>query len=347
MSSQELMTADRSTEIAEADFFKPVGSFDPQRFEMVMRWAGVMAKASIIPEHLKGKNPDETLGNCFLVANQAATWGADPVSVAQCTSLVYGKLCYEGKLVDSVLQERYGIKLFSRYEGEREKLTIYLSPIEWNDDGSNSSIEIMKGTFESWHTKDNKGEVKPAWRDDPEGMLYNRGVRQWCRRYKPGIITGVYGTDEFDEDEARYRSERAKTVNQNNPFVDDKSKTAIQDHSKTQNQAAPADRAAGTSGARPSASEKVAGASSRTEAPALPRSAYDELNKGLTRTNNEESLKKIWDKFFGATYDPAPNEIDKALAFTIYGLHRKRFTDGLELQDATIAAVDRIEEAYS
>jgi hypothetical protein len=335
------MVADQNTAVAEADFFKPVGSFDPQRFEMVMRWAGVMAKASIIPEHLKGKTPDETLGNCFLVANQAATWGADPVSVAQCTSLVHGKLCYEGKLVDSVLQERYGVKLFSRYEGQGDTRTIYLSPSEWKDDGTTESIEIMKGTFGSWHTREKGGDVKAAWRDDPDGMLYNRGVRQWCRRYKPGVITGVYGTDEFDEEDARYRSERAKPITQSNPFADDKSKSAIE------NQTAPADRASGTSGASHTAPGKAAGASSRPEAPAVARSAYEELNKGLTHAQSADSLKKVWDKFFGAKYDPAPNETDKALAFMIYGLHQKRFKEGLDVKDASAASNDRIEEAYA
>ncbi len=347
MSSQELLTTERSTEIAEADFFRPIGPFDPKRFEMVSNWASAMAKASIIPAHLKGDTPEQTFGNCFLVANQAATWLADPVSVAQCTSLVHGKLCYEGKLIDSILQERYGIKLFARYEGDGEGLKIFLSPAEWNDDNTTDSKEIMEGDFERWHTKDKNGAPMPAWKNDPKGMLFNRGVRQWCRRWKPGVITGVYGEDEFDEDNARYRSERAKPVNQSNPFVDGKSKTAIQDQSKTQNQAAPADRAAGTSDAKPSASEKAAGTQSRPEAPAANRNLYEDLNKGLTHASNADSVKKVWNKFLKDNEGSNVNETDKALAFAIYGLHAKRFSAGLDLNDASTTAAERIEEAYA
>lgn len=345
MSSQELMTADRSTEIAEADYIKPSGAFDQKRFEMVSNWAGAMAKASIIPAHLKGADKEETFGNCFLVANQAYTWGADPVMVAQCTSLVHGKLCYEGKLIDSVLKDR-GVYLYARYEGQGKTRTIFLSPEQW-DGTVTSSDEVMTGNWEDWHTKEKSGDPKQNWVQDPDGMLYNRGVRQWCRRYKPGIITGVYGTDEFNDDEARYRSERAKPVNQSNPFVDGKSKTAIQDQSKTQNQAAPADRAAGTSDAQPSASEKAAGTQSRPEAPAAPRSLYEDLNKGLTRASTEDSVKKVWNKFLQDNEGSKVNETDKALAFAIYGLHAKRFSAGLDLNDASTTAAERIEEAYA
>lgn len=229
----EITTVDPTT--GEIEVFTPTGSFDPVRFEAVTNWAVMMAKASIIPQHLKGQTPEETLGNCFLVANQAATWGADPVSVAQCTSLVHGKLCYEGKLVDSILQERYGIKLYARYEGERgtDGHTIYLSPTQWNGTDTESS-EIMEGTFKDWCTKEkDKTKVNQAWVKDPAGMLYNRGVRQWCRRYKPGIITGVYGADEFDEQVANYRAEQAKNVTPaDNPFRDDKSPTVVEGEKK-------------------------------------------------------------------------------------------------------------------
>jgi hypothetical protein len=55
----------------------------------------------------------------YLVANQAELWKADPMAVAQCTSIVHGKLMYEGKLVHGIISARLGIDLlyeFGRYD---------------------------------------------------------------------------------------------------------------------------------------------------------------------------------------------------------------------------------------
>ncbi len=97
----------------------PVPVLDTSRFEHMQRIATVMARSSLIPESLctfgtKDNKQDlpyeQVLSNCFLVVNQAVRWGLDPFAVAQCVSVVHGKLCYEGKLVSAVLGAVPGIR---------------------------------------------------------------------------------------------------------------------------------------------------------------------------------------------------------------------------------------------
>src|SRR5436309_14194879 len=55
---------------------------DTARFEHCYRIAGAMARASLIPKHLKGDTYEPTQANCFLVVNQALRWNLEPFSVA-------------------------------------------------------------------------------------------------------------------------------------------------------------------------------------------------------------------------------------------------------------------------
>src|SRR5690348_10152085 len=83
----------------------------PRSIADALELASVMSKASLIPQHLQGKP-----GDCLLVIMQAQRWSMDAVSVAQCTSVVHGKLCYEGKLVAAALYATGAIDGRLRYE---------------------------------------------------------------------------------------------------------------------------------------------------------------------------------------------------------------------------------------
>jgi len=78
--------------------------------------AEVMSKASLVPDHLRNKP-----GDCLLVVMQAQRWGMDPVSVAQCTSVVRGKLCYEGNLAAARIAEHQRREQ-ERLDAERERI---------------------------------------------------------------------------------------------------------------------------------------------------------------------------------------------------------------------------------
>ena len=83
----------------------------PTNIEQALRLADIMSQANLMPEHLRGK-----AGDCLLVVMQAQRWGMDAVSVAQCTSVVRGKLCYEGKLVAAVMYAMGAVDGRLRYE---------------------------------------------------------------------------------------------------------------------------------------------------------------------------------------------------------------------------------------
>lgn len=158
----------------------------PRSITDALELASVMSKASLIPDHLRGKP-----GDCLLVIMQAQRWGMDAVSVAQCTSVVYGKLCYEGKLVAAALYATGAIDGRLRYEfsGTDAGRTVTVtgrphgSPID----------QTVTGTVLDWQTSNDN------WKKQPDDMLVYRGTRQWARRYAPEALLGVYTPDEIED----------------------------------------------------------------------------------------------------------------------------------------------------
>lgn len=170
----------------------------PRSIAEALQLADVLAQASLIPEHLQ-KKP----GDCLLVVMQAQRWGMDALSVAQCTSIVRGKLCYEGKLVAAVLYSMGAIQGRLRYEfagsGEQRSVTVTGKPRGLAEDQS------VTGTVADWKTNND------AWKRSSDDMLVYRGTRQWARRYAPEALLGVYTPDEFDE------TAQATAVQQDSP----------------------------------------------------------------------------------------------------------------------------------
>lgn len=168
----------------------------PRNIGEAMDLADIMAKANLIPEHLRGKP-----GDCLLVVMQAQRWGMDAVSVAQCTSVVHGKLCYEGKLVAAALYAMGAIDGRLHYEihgsGQNASITVTATP------RGGKGPQSVTGSVKDWRTygKDKQGNrVDNAWDKMPEDMLVYRGTRQWARRYAPEALLGVYTPDEIESD---------------------------------------------------------------------------------------------------------------------------------------------------
>jgi len=158
----------------------------PRSITDALELASVMSKASLIPDHLRGKP-----GDCLLVIMQAQRWGMDAVSVAQCTSVVHGKLCYEGKLVAAALYATGAIDGRLRYEfsGGGVGRTVVVSGRPHG-----STVEqTVTGTVLDWQTSNDN------WKKQPDDMLVYRGTRQWARRYAPEALLGVYTPDEIED----------------------------------------------------------------------------------------------------------------------------------------------------
>jgi len=165
-------------------------------FAGTMQLGTLISKMDCCPEHLKGKPED-----CFRVVCMAARWGMDPFMVAECTSVVYGRLCLEGKLVAAVLRAMGAITGRLEYElkgrGQDAEITVTGTPT-----GSAKACSIH-GSVKNWRTqgKDRKtGQpIKNAWDTMPETMLHYKGTRQWARLFTPEAVLGVSTPDEVME----------------------------------------------------------------------------------------------------------------------------------------------------
>jgi len=166
----------------------------PTSIHEAIQLSEIMAKANLVPDHLRGKP-----GDCLLIVMQAQRWGMDAVSVAQCTSVVHGKLCYEGKLVAAALYAMGAVEGRLEYDiqgsGQGASITVTATP------RGGRGPQSVRGTVKDWRTytknKDGK-QVENAWDKIPEDMLVYRGTRQWARRYAPEALLGVYTPDEIE-----------------------------------------------------------------------------------------------------------------------------------------------------
>lgn len=193
----------------------PIAVLDTGRFEHMQRIAGVMAHSNLVPHSLcmikEGTEmvplPLETVvANCFLVVNQAVRWNMDPFAVAQCVSVVHGKLCYEGKLIAAVLEAKLGIRLKYKWDGKAGEQ----SGIEVSGTFPDGSIESVRGTVTEWKTT---GAGSPwGQAKNYQRMLAYRGAREWCRLFAPGLMLGVLSDDEIEVLADEGRGARARDV---------------------------------------------------------------------------------------------------------------------------------------
>lgn len=200
----------------------PVPVLDTARFEHMQRIANVMAHSNLVPDALcktkHGDNlvalaPEEIVSNCFLVVNQAVRWGMDPFAVAQCVSVVHGKLCYEGKLIAAVIEAKLGVDLeyeFSGGTGDNMKVVVSGAIDGKPVVDSKGRPKTVEGTVGEWKTT-HAGSPWAARGGLPR-MLRYRGAREWSRAYAPGLMLGIYSEDEMEllTDESRAR--RARVV---------------------------------------------------------------------------------------------------------------------------------------
>ena len=138
----------------------------PTTMREAMDLATLMAGARMVPAHLQ-KSPSD----CLMVVMQARRWNMDPFAVAQATSVIHGRLCYEGKLVAAVINTSTLVqgRLSYRYEGEGEDRTIHVSGTPAGED---APLEV------SVRLKDARTDNK-VWKTQPDQQLAYHGSRVW------------------------------------------------------------------------------------------------------------------------------------------------------------------------
>jgi len=196
--------------------------FDTARFEHMQRVATMMARGSLMPDSLRCKmkdgaviehyTPEVVLANCFMIVNQALGWKMDPFAVAQCVSVVHGKLCYEGKLVAAVIEANLGVRL--RYDfvndGPDRKFDDQKLGVVVRGTIAGENFErTIRGTVAQWHRGGKSPWASPA---DWERQLRYRGAREWARAHAPAVMLGVVADDEAEDFRAERRMAAAKPI---------------------------------------------------------------------------------------------------------------------------------------
>lgn len=170
-----------STELAT----RTESSLAPTTMDGAINFAEMAAKCDLLPDHLKSKP-----ANCLRVVMQSSKWGMDFFGVADCTSLIHGKLMYEGKLVSAVINARGNLKSRLNYkftgEGVNRKLTV-IGTLKGEDEPRD--IEL---TFKQAKEINKNGQVDK----NPDQQMCYIGARIWARRHMPELMLGVYTPDE-------------------------------------------------------------------------------------------------------------------------------------------------------
>jgi hypothetical protein len=159
-------------------------------FDQLQRVAKMMAKANLVPAHLRG---DEKIADCFLVAAQAFRWRMDPFSVAQHTFVTQGKLGYEGKLIAGLINASGRLEtnlkpIYSGKVGSPERAVQIIGRIR-----GEAEDRTIEGTVAGWKTTNEK------WQSMPDQMLFYRGAREWARRHMPEVMLGISAEEEVVE----------------------------------------------------------------------------------------------------------------------------------------------------
>lgn len=162
----------------------PVSPLVPQTIDQAMRLAEMMARGKMLPDHLR--NPADAL----LVIEQAMRWGMSPFAVAQCTSVIQGRLMFEGKLVAAAVQScgLLSARLTYDFEGQGAGRAITVTgTIRGEDKARTIHVTLAEAKTSN-----------QMWTRQPDQQLVYFATRAWARRHAPEVMLGVYSPEEFD-----------------------------------------------------------------------------------------------------------------------------------------------------
>jgi hypothetical protein len=159
----------------------------PTDMTAAIRLAEMMSTSRLVPAHLQ-KSP----GDCLMVVELAMRFRMSPFAVAQCTSVIQGKMMLEGKLVAAAVNTAPGV-----LEG---RLAYDFSGV--NDTRAVTVRGTMLGETEPREMTVTLREAKTSnalWTKQPDQQLVYFGTRAWARRHAPEVMLGVYSPEEFDQ----------------------------------------------------------------------------------------------------------------------------------------------------
>lgn len=191
--------------------------------------AQTMAAAAYLPLHLKGKvsrggkieRGDEfddatIIATCSALIAQAESWDINPMSLANESYSVHGRLGYQGKVLAGIVHKHAktlidGLAML--YEGEGDGLVglcfghtrepteeVKKDLQEFVETGNLSTQNrlTLAGCKTYRVTRREAQSDNALWQTDPEQKLYYTAAVRWCRRYTPQILLGAITDEEVD-----------------------------------------------------------------------------------------------------------------------------------------------------
>jgi len=165
-------------------------SMIPTDMGAALRLAEMMSTGRLVPAHLQ-KSP----GDCLMVIELAMRFRMSPFAVAQCTSVIQGKLMLEGKLVAAAINSAGVLE---------DRLAYDFSGV--NDTRAVTVRGTMRGEDEPREmtvTLKEAQTTNPLWKKQPDQQLVYFATRAWARRHAPEVMLGVYSPEEFPAEGAR------------------------------------------------------------------------------------------------------------------------------------------------
>lgn len=184
-----------------------------------MEFSDFVAKAGLLPDHLKNKPAD-----CLLVAMQAQNWKMNFFAVAQCTSLVRGKMMYEGKLVAAVVNASGLLKgaLNHRFIGDEQPNLSCVITGTLKEEGTPRTWEVP------WNEAFKHAQDKGQWLASPKKRLLYFATREWARVHMPEVMLGVQADDEqLPNPKDEIKVEATRTIEQPARKVVEATTTAV------------------------------------------------------------------------------------------------------------------------
>lgn len=214
--------AETSQEQTSLETYNDNMLMDVKAMEHMMNVATFMSGGTVTMPEPYRRNP----ANCLAVVMQAAQWRMNPFAVAQKTHFVNGTIGYEAQLVSAAIQQSGAVKGMFEFEwfGDWKKIIGKFKELESktkvDDYGNKKKFKVP-----DWSLKDEeglgirvsatlKGEDTPRvlelllsqattrnstlWADDPKQQITYLAQKRWARLYAPGVILGVYTTDELE-----------------------------------------------------------------------------------------------------------------------------------------------------
>jgi len=157
----------------------------PQSMDQAVRLAEMMSRGKLVPNHLQGSP-----GDCLMVIEQASRWGMSPFAVAQSTSVIQGKLMFEGKLVAAALHTSGALatRLSYDYTGEGNTRTVRVSATLAGET-TPRCVDVKAADART---------TNKMWTTQLDQQLAYHGARVWARRYAPEVMLGVYAPEEME-----------------------------------------------------------------------------------------------------------------------------------------------------